>query len=356
MNSLFAGAVSFNQPLDSWDVSSVTDMAYTFYEARSFDQDISSWDVSMVTTMARMFPAAESFNQPLDSWDVSSVTNMEWLFLDAESFNQPLNSWDVSNVNNMWSMFKDATSFNQPLDSWDVSSVADMRMMFSGTRLSTDYYDSMLMAWAALPALQPNVVFDGGNSQYCLAEDEINNVLIGNFGWTVDDDGKNCQPACGNGFLDPGEQCDDGNTLDDDFCSSSCVRQKLDCNGNWYTPLPPGTIGTPAYSVNSDSGTLLAVFDSSGNLGIRGAPSVAECTAPVDSPFIIKDSSAKDVAYIDSNGNLCLSQGDLTGGDNCDAPPDGSFVVNSPAADTVSYIDKTGNLCLEGEIVENYNP
>src|SRR2546425_3142763 len=28
--------------------------------------------------------------------------------------------------------------------------------------------------------------------------------------------------VCGNGFLDPGEQCDDGNTLDGDCCSSTC--------------------------------------------------------------------------------------------------------------------------------------
>jgi surface protein len=41
------------------------------------------------------------FNQPLDSWDTSSVTDMSGLFSGASQFNQPLNSWDTSNVTNM---------------------------------------------------------------------------------------------------------------------------------------------------------------------------------------------------------------------------------------------------------------
>ena len=44
-----------------------------------------------------MFCGAENFNQPLDNWDVSNVTNMVFMFWGAESFNQPLNNWDLSN-------------------------------------------------------------------------------------------------------------------------------------------------------------------------------------------------------------------------------------------------------------------
>jgi len=45
--------------------------------------------------MSGMFWGALNFNQPLDSWDVSSVTNMYAMFYFATSFNQPLESWDV---------------------------------------------------------------------------------------------------------------------------------------------------------------------------------------------------------------------------------------------------------------------
>ena len=35
-----------------------------------------------------------------------------------------------------------------------------------------------------------------------------------------------CQIACGNGKLDPGEQCDDGNNFNSDGCESDCTRPK----------------------------------------------------------------------------------------------------------------------------------
>jgi surface protein len=65
-----------------------------------------------------MFDLAEYFNQPLDSWDVSNVTDMALMFYGAISFNQPLGSWDVSNIANMTSMFSRATRFGQNLCQW----------------------------------------------------------------------------------------------------------------------------------------------------------------------------------------------------------------------------------------------
>jgi surface protein len=131
MEYMFYNARRFNQPIGSWDVSSVTTMESMFQFARSFNGDISSWDVSSVATMLRMFNSASSFNQPIGSWDVSNVTDMGAMFFDAFDFNQPLDSWDVSNVTRVSGMFHDADSFNQPIGSWDVSSVTNMGGMFS---------------------------------------------------------------------------------------------------------------------------------------------------------------------------------------------------------------------------------
>ena len=46
-------AVSFNQSIGAWDVSSVTNTSYIFYGAIAFNQDISGWDVSNVVVMIR---------------------------------------------------------------------------------------------------------------------------------------------------------------------------------------------------------------------------------------------------------------------------------------------------------------
>jgi hypothetical protein len=77
-----------------------------------------------------MFRGALSFNQPLGSWDVRNVRTMDDMFRGALSFNQPLGSWDVRSVTSAWSMFEDTPSFNQPLAGWVLFSDADAAAMF----------------------------------------------------------------------------------------------------------------------------------------------------------------------------------------------------------------------------------
>lgn len=129
MNGMFRYANLFNQPINNWDVSNVTDMSEMFRRASSFDQPLNDWDVSSVTDMSEML-GAFSFNQPLNDWDVSNVTTMQGMFGGAYSFNQPLDNWNVSNVTNMTTMFSSAHSFNQQIHLWDVSNVINMEAMF----------------------------------------------------------------------------------------------------------------------------------------------------------------------------------------------------------------------------------
>jgi surface protein len=112
-------------------------MEYMFKDARSFNQPLNNWNVSNVTNMAGMFFNARSFNQPLNNWNVTNVTNMRSMFYRAEQFNQPLNNWNVGNVTNMSSMFEDARSFNQPLNNWNVDNVTNMENMFLRARAYT---------------------------------------------------------------------------------------------------------------------------------------------------------------------------------------------------------------------------
>jgi surface protein len=192
MRGMFEGAIAFNQPIETWDVSAVTDMSFMFILAQNFNQPLNNWNVSAVTQMPRMFERASSFNRRLGSWNVSNVTNMSGMFDRATSYNQPMDNWNVSNVTNMSNMFSGATSFDQSLGTWDVSNVNNMTNMFLNVTLSTINYDDTLIAWDALN-LQPNVNFHGGFSQYCNSASQRTNI-INNDGWTIIDGG---QTICG---------------------------------------------------------------------------------------------------------------------------------------------------------------
>ncbi len=131
MFATFSNALLFNQNIDKWNVSNVNQMALLFGGAREFNQDLDTWDVSSVTSMRAMFAGATSFNKDIGSWEVSSVVNMSSMFNGASAFDQSIGDWNVSNVTDMSVMFANATDFNQDLRDWDVSKVTNMRTMFS---------------------------------------------------------------------------------------------------------------------------------------------------------------------------------------------------------------------------------
>jgi surface protein len=169
-----------------WDLSTIEDTSYMFAFCNSFDSNISSWDVSNVTSMEGMFLDSTVFNSDISGWNTQSVDNMSYMFGDATNFNQTITGWTVSATTNMAGMFSDAISFDQNLGSWDVSNVLFMNNMFQGDTLSTFNYDGILCGWSNLPYVQPNVIFDGGNSQYSPSSLPcIINLTLPPNNWTV---------------------------------------------------------------------------------------------------------------------------------------------------------------------------
>ena len=107
-----------NCGMESWDVSSVTDMRSMFYLASAFNADISGWNTSSVTRMSDMFEGASVFNADISAWDTSSVTSMEGMFLYAFAFNADISEWETSSVTNMADMFSGASAFNADISGW----------------------------------------------------------------------------------------------------------------------------------------------------------------------------------------------------------------------------------------------
>jgi len=76
-----------------------------------------------------------------------------------------------------------------------VSNVTNMDGMFDGVQLSTANYDATLIGWSTISPnetpLQPNVNFDGGNSNYCNGA-SARNAIMNTYGWSITDAGLNC--------------------------------------------------------------------------------------------------------------------------------------------------------------------
>ena len=164
MDSLFFNEDRFNADLSKWDVSRVVDMMGMFHKATSFNADLSKWDVSNVINMHHMFSNANTFNADISEWDVSSVENMVNMFYKASAFNngapegesaKPL-EWNVSRVVDMFAMFADASSFNADISTWDVSNVMNMQFMFEGARS----FNVNLSMWKVTRNTNTSYMFD----------------------------------------------------------------------------------------------------------------------------------------------------------------------------------------------------
>jgi surface protein len=67
--------------------------------------------------MGLMFFGATNFNQPLNAWNVSNVTNMSYMFYGALEFNQPLDAWRLEKDKqpNMKNMFSETFHNKRPI-------------------------------------------------------------------------------------------------------------------------------------------------------------------------------------------------------------------------------------------------
>jgi surface protein len=93
MEYMFCGCSLFNKPLNNWNVSKVRDMMFMFASlgtsCSSYECDCQDWkkrafyDGNIPNCMSGV---TMSFNQPLDKWDVSDDTIMYGMFSDSYIF------------------------------------------------------------------------------------------------------------------------------------------------------------------------------------------------------------------------------------------------------------------------------
>ena len=151
MNRAFMSCDNLRVPAtDAPDLSNVTNIIGVFAGANSFNEPVEHWDVSNVEHFHGAFLNATSFNQPLNNWDLSNAFSLNQMFDGASSFNQPLDKWDVSNVHQMSWIFENAESFDQYIGSWNIKNVGSTTNFLENSGLSIENYDSTIVGWSKL--------------------------------------------------------------------------------------------------------------------------------------------------------------------------------------------------------------
>jgi hypothetical protein len=115
---------------------------------------------------------------------------MSGMFRGATSATPDTSGWNTALVTDMHMMFNGATSANPDTASWDISNVTTMEHFLTGVTIPTTDYDTMLIGFDAQALINPGT-FSGGNSTYCTAETQRQN-MIDNDGWVITDGGRDC--------------------------------------------------------------------------------------------------------------------------------------------------------------------
>lgn len=107
---------SFNQRVNSWDVSQVEDAGYCFAKATNFDREV-NWDAPKLLSINNLLMGTAKFNKDITIRS-AKPTNISFMLNGAASFNSKLNI-DTSECDNFSNMLAGAKKFNQPLTNFN---------------------------------------------------------------------------------------------------------------------------------------------------------------------------------------------------------------------------------------------
>ena len=188
----------FNQDISGWTIPTLAgavDMGQMFRSSDDFNQDIDAWDVSAVTNMKEMFADAFAFSQDFPTWDTGNVTDMSYMFAATFGtpwgvFNGDISGFDTAKVTTMRNMLQNCNEFNQDISGWDISNVGNMtNFMTAGAAWSTANYDLALNAWAAL-TVQASVTLTVAATYTIATSQTARNTLTNSpNNWTINDGG-----------------------------------------------------------------------------------------------------------------------------------------------------------------------
>ncbi|MDY0000335.1 MAG: DUF4215 domain-containing protein, partial [Polyangia bacterium] len=125
--------------------------------------------------------------------------------------------------------------------------------------------------------------------------------------------------TCGNGSLDPGEVCDDGNTISGDGCSGDCLSDET-C-GNGYLDLVTGEACDDGNNMSGDGCSADCLSNETCGNGILDPGELCDDGNVRSGDGCSADCQSDETCgngYLDSAVGETCDDGNLVGGDGCD--------------------------------------
>ena len=202
LNSVTSLNNSMLEFLDEWDLSTVTDIGYMFYNSSGLagTVDLSNWNLSSLQNAEYMFffssPNSSISNINVTNWGVTNLTAVRKMFYNMNNADiTGLGTWNPTSLTNAFEMFEnskgftgdglgqwvntpfqnindmlfDNDSFDESLANWDISNLTNANtFMNAASGMSTANYDATLIGWAAQIPLSYNGALNFGGSKYSL--------------------------------------------------------------------------------------------------------------------------------------------------------------------------------------------
>lgn len=158
INGICISSGSFNQRVNAWDVSEVTDAGFTFAEAINFNREINwyapniQWvnafllnakkfnkDITIrgakPKSMSSFLEGASSFNSKINV-DTSECGNFSGMFMAASKFNQPIN-FNFGKAVSLNNFLSGAKEFNQPVDFGNMPLLTEAYYLFADSKMNS---------------------------------------------------------------------------------------------------------------------------------------------------------------------------------------------------------------------------
>ncbi len=167
--SLFEGCTSLTSlvgsGIESWDVSSVTDLSAAFMDTGLTSLNLDGWTTTSLTDVSYLFADCASLaSVSLGGWDTSRVLSFEGIFYGCTALNSlaGISAWRTSAAENLGWALADCSSL-LALDgaqSWETSTVTSMTHLFAGSGIT----DAPLGAWNTSALVDGRGIFRGCNA------------------------------------------------------------------------------------------------------------------------------------------------------------------------------------------------